>query len=231
MTEQEEGRLNALDDRRRTVRLTSADRTYSSFIKRLRWFLPVAALAIVAALMIWPKVETELSQSRFSPQKLDKATIEKAMAENRLENAKFSSVDGKGRPFTIVSSVAVQDTKNPDIINLSAPSGTLQTNETEKMTAVSDNGVYQQKDQHLTLQNNVVLSRADGTVMKTDILYVNLATSDARTDKPVRIEGPQGTLDAQAMDMRGGGAITIFKGPAKLVLQSGNSINPKGGGK
>ncbi|NBX66300.1 MAG: LPS export ABC transporter periplasmic protein LptC [Proteobacteria bacterium] len=221
-------RLEALRDRRQTVRISLADRAYTAVIRKLRWILPVAALGILAALLVWPKIEMEISEKRFAPTKVDRATLEKAATENRLANAKFSSVDAKGRPFNIRAVEAVQDSKNPDNVNLKTPSGTLKISETIDMTADAKTGVYEQKEQILTLNQDVVLTRTDGTVMKTSVMTVNLMTNDASTDVPVTISGPQGHLEAMAMTMKNSGALTIFKGPAKLVLTPKNSIDPKG---
>lgn len=225
---EEKPRLEALRDRRQTVRISFADRAYTAVIRKLRWILPVVAFAILGILMVWPKIETELSEKRFAPTKVDKATLEKAATENRLANANFSSTDAKGRPFSIRAVEAVQDSKNPDNVNLTTPSGTLKINDTTDMQADALSGTYQQKEQILTLNEDVVLTRSDGTVMKTTQMVVNLMTNDASTDRPVTIEGPDGRLEAKAMTMKDSGAVTIFKGPAKLVLISRNSIDPKG---
>ena len=186
-------------------------------------------LAIVAALMVWPKIEMEISQKRFAPQTIDRESLKQAATENRLTNAKFSSVDAKGRPFSILSTQATQDSKNPDIIHLQAPSGTLKMSDTVNMTAESKTGLYQQKDQQLTLNDDVVLTRTDGTVMNTNVMYVNLMTNDINAPSDVKIDGPQGELTAKSMTMRDSGAVTVFEGPAKLILKPKNSINPKGG--
>lgn len=225
---EEKPRLEALRDRRQTIRISFADRAYTAIIRKLRWVLPIAALGILAALLIWPKIELEISEKRFAPTKVDKAILEKAATENRLANANFSSVDAKGRPFSIRAVEAVQDTKNPDNVNLKTPSGTLKIDDTTDMTADALKGIYQQKDQILTLNENVVLTRSDGTVMKTAQMVINLMTNDASTDVPVTITGPQGQLEAKAMTMKNSGAVTIFKGPAKLILTPKNSIDPKG---
>jgi len=226
-----DNRFNALKDHRKGEGLSLSDKAYSGFVAKLRWILPIAAIAIVTALMIWPKIQIEISQNRFAPAPVDRAALEKAAAENRLANAKFSSIDGKGRPFSIVAAEAIQDSKTPDNVILQTPSGTLKMSDDVTMTADAKGGLYQQEKQVLELNENVVLTRSDGTVMRTQTMLINLATSDASALAPVEIEGPQGHLTAQSMTMTGGGASTIFKGPVKLILQTGNSINPKGGPK
>lgn len=225
----EKSRLEALDDRRRNVRIAPRDRKHSTYVSRLRWVLPAVVLGMVGMLMIWPKIQIEISERRFAPSKLDKAALEAAATQNKLLNANFSSVDSKGRPFTLTATEAVQDNNNPDNITLQSPHGTLKISDTDTMTAQSLTGLYAQGEQHLTLIDDVVLTRSDGTTMNTEKLFVNLKTNDSHTDQPVVIDGPQGHLTAKGMDVKEDGAVTIFPGPAKLIINNTkSSIDPKG---
>lgn len=221
-------RLKALDDRGKP-RTSGAHHTYTALVQKLRWALPLSALIIVAVLMIWPKIEVEFSDRRFAPSKLDKAALEQAATENRLLNANFSSTDSKDRPFTINASEAVQENNNPDVILLQNPRGTLRIDDAETGKAESKNGLYEQTRQFLTLNDDVVITRTDGTILRTQTLSIDLFNNEAKTDVPVTIDGPQGHLTAQGMDIQQNGLVTIFPGPAKLILNAENSVNPSGG--
>ncbi len=223
-----QGRLNALDDRRRNVRIEPHERAYSAYVKRLRRVLPGVALFIVGALLVWPKIQMELNERRFAPSTMDRAALEKAATENKLINANFSSVDSKGRPFTITADQAVQETANPDNVQLENPHGTLKISDTADMTAKSVSGVYAQGKQHLTLLKDVVLTRSDGTTLNTEKLFVDMVSNSSSTDLPVIVDGPQGHLTAQGMDMKNGGEVTVFTGPAKLILQTDTKLKPAG---
>lgn len=219
-------RLEMLDDRRRSVRLAPRDRSHTNRVTRLRLLLPLAALLIIAVLMIWPKIEVEISERRLAPSKLDQASLRQAATQNRLLNANFSSVDSKGRPFTLNSTEAVQQKDNPDNIELTSPRGSIRLDDSDSMTAQANTGLFAQAAQHLTLNDDVVLTRSDGTVMNTQKLFVDLKNNESHTDMPVTVDGPQGHLTAQGMSVKNGGAVTVFPGPAKLILNSKSSIDP-----
>ncbi|MCB1538719.1 MAG: LPS export ABC transporter periplasmic protein LptC [Rhodospirillales bacterium] len=220
-------RLEALTDRRRNIRFAPAERAYSRFVHHLRRILPMTALGILGVVMIWPKIETELAQRRFAPSRLDKAALEKAASENRLIGADFSALDSNGRPFSIIAKQAIQKNDDPDTVILEDPRGTLRLNADTTLSAQAKQGLYAQESRHLTLESDVVLTRSDGTTMTTQELFVDLMTNDSHTNMPVAIDGPQGHLTAQGMDMTDGGAVTIFAGPAKLILYStGDTPNP-----
>jgi LPS export ABC transporter protein LptC len=144
-----------------------------------------------------------------------------------LLNADFSSVDSEGRPFRILADQAIQQNNNPDKIQMVKPNGTLKNSEKESISLKGDIGLFEQDKQFLTLNDNVVMTRSDGTVLNTSVLYMNLADSSAQTDQPLTIEGPQGKIWANGMTTTGGGAKTVFTGPAKLIVNS--TTTPKGG--
>ena len=223
----EKTRLRALDPASGVVRLSLTDRAYSAIVKKLRWVLPVAAMGIVASLMLWPRLQDEFARNRFEPAKVDRADIEKAATENTLKDAMFSSVDSKGRPFSIIADEARSDAQNPDLILLARPRGSLKLDSGLSMSTRAATGTYAQKNQVLDLAGKVEVQRSDGTIMKSDTLQVDLMSNDAQTQTPVSVTGPDGTLDATGMKTSNGGANVVFTGPAKLVLKTGSTINPK----
>lgn len=225
-------RLKALgDDKRdRTVRLSRTDTIYSAIVARLRWVLPVTALAVVGILMIWPKVQLELADRRFAPTTpMDKAALEKAATENKLLNANYSSTDSKGRPFSLISTQATQQNQTPDIVLLETPKGSYTLGPDDIIKVTANEGIYAQEKQLLDLVTNVVITRSDGGVMNTQKLHVDLKNSNAHSDEPVTYAGPQGTLKAKAMDISQGGQVMVFTGPATLTINSNTSITPGGG--
>jgi lipopolysaccharide export system protein LptC len=221
-------RLTALNDRRTTVRLTRREQAYSGFVKKLRWALPVLAMGILLVLMVWPRIDSIVENMRFKAPPIDKKALEQAATENRLLNADFSSVDSQGRPYHILADQAVQQNKDPNRVVLIRPNGTLKAGEADTITLKGDHGLFQQDTHYLTLTDNVVMTRSDGSVMKTSVLHMDLSTNSAQTDQPVAIDGPQGSIRAQGMDSRNGGATTVFTGPAKLILNN-NGSSLKGG--
>jgi len=217
-------RLGALHDRRTTVRLSTREQAYSGIVKKLRWALPVVALGILLILMVWPRIQIELENLRFKAAPIDKKILEQAATENRLLNADFSTVDSKGRPFHILADQAIQMNSDPDKVQMVNPNGTLKISDTETMTLRGDTGSFLQDKQFLTLNNHVVMTRSDGTVMKTELLHMDLAGNNAQTDQPVTIDSPQGQLWARGMTTKDAGRYTVFTGPAKLII---NTDTPK----
>jgi len=220
-------RLEALNERRSSVRMSAQAQAYSIIVKKLRWALPITAMGILLILLVWPRISKELENIRFKVAPIDQKILEQAATQNTLLSADFASVDSKGRPFHILAEQAVQQNDDANTVQLIKPNGTLKSSETETINLSGDTGVYQQDTQYLTLTNNVVMTRTDGSVMKTEKLNMNMQTNSAATDQPITIDGPQGSIAAQGMTSIDGGAKTVFDGPVKLIVHTNTSL--KGG--
>jgi len=225
--EQQPERLTALHDRRTVVRMSSREIAYSGIVRKLRWTLPMLALGILLILMVWPRIQVEIENIRFKVAPIDQKILEQAATETRLLNADFSSVDSEGRPFRILADQAIQQNNDPSKVQMINPNGTLKSDATDSITLRGDRGLFEQDKQYLTLNDNVVMTRSDGSVMNTSVLYMDLKSNEAHTDRPVTIDSPQGRLWAQGMETTGGGALTVFTGPAKVIFNT-NPMNKSG---
>ena len=69
---------------------------------------------------------------------------------------------------------------------------------------------------------------SNGFTLKTEELRIDLATQKAYSGRDVRVEGPEGTIDATGLEGDTESGKMIFTGPAKVILNSdGNFLTPK----
>lgn len=199
---------------------------YTTFIRRMRLFLPLAAIAVMAALFTWPVQEKDIAILKD-----EQKEALKTVSKNELESPKFESVDEKNQPYTITADKAVQKGEQKDILLLTNPVGSLQMNNGNTIRLKADDGTYWQTDEKLFLQQNVRLSNNDGYEMLTRELHIDLAARTATTDTDVEAFGPAGTLTAKGLKGDNQANTLIFNGPAKLVLTDAGSLNGLGGAK
>ncbi len=220
-TETPENRLSALErgaDDNRPIHL------YTNYVRKLRLALPLMVIALVAVLLLWPKLKFDIKMPDV-PSSINKADLEQAATENRLLQAEYTAVDSEGRPFKIRAAEAIQEKQNPDGVLLRLPVGALDMQDGSILGIRSAHGLYEQEKRRLTLMDNVVMTRNDGSEMRTRSLFVDIANGVAETTNPVEGETPEGTIKAQGMVITGRGALTVFKGPATLVLTTDTSLN------
>lgn len=192
---------------------------YTSFIRRMRLFLPLVAVCIIVALMAWPDRQSTIAILEES-QKESLQSIRK----NELSSPKFESVDSKNQPFTITAERAVQADNNENILLLERPLGELQLNTGGRVTLQSESGKYWQEQEQLELENEVALKNSDGYTLNTARLDIDMNAGTAKSETDVSGFGPAGTLMAKGLEADNNAGVLVFAGPARLVLKDAGSL-------
>ncbi len=190
-------------------------KTYSRFVRTMRYALPALALIIVVIVMAWPKMEAKITP--VTPENV--AQNQQPATQNELINPRFEGVDSQNNPYTLSATRAVQSTHNPDILLLDTPVGDVSLSTTEKLVITANKGHYRQNAGQLFLEGNVKAKHSTGYDLDTTRLTIDTKARSTRTDQPVKIVGPAGTLDATGLDARNAEGLVVFTGPAKMVLK------------
>ncbi len=95
----------------------------------------------------------------------------------KMTGASFAGTDSNGDPFKIRAASGYQEYESPDIIYLSAISGTV--NRKSGGQKITDNisarsGRYNRRDRTITLQGNVRINSSNGDRVLTDELVIRL---------------------------------------------------------
>jgi lipopolysaccharide export system protein LptC len=211
-------------DRRRADFL-GARRTTPSAAQALRrrWLiglakgaLPIAALALLALLTLWPELTGDLERARISYRR--QAVVQDG---GTLRNPRYTGFDENGSPFTITAASARQimtGPQTPGRTELVQPTGDILLAGGTWLMAKSDRGVYMQRDGQLDLFGEVSLYRDDGIEMQTSALTIDLKAATVIGPEQVHVQGPFGTLDAQGFSVMDRGAVLYFTGPGRLKL-------------
>jgi lipopolysaccharide export system protein LptC len=165
---------------------------------------------------------------RVEPLKKTEVVDTAANIQNELIKPVYNSVDDKNQPFTVTADKATQGRDNPDIVELEKPVAALTQADGSKIEGNAAIGLYEQKSQKLNLSGDVHLKHSDGFTLSTEELRVDLATQKAYSGRDVRVEGPDGTIDATGLEGDTETGTLIFTGPAKVILNSeSNLLTPK----
>ena len=182
-------------------------------VNATKLLLPVAALALLSTLALWPELERVKDQTRAG---LRRMSTEVSGAQ--LKDAKYRGVDEHGRPYTVTASTAVQVA--PEKVNLTDPKGDVTQENGTWLMLQSKRGVFIQRLNQLDLFKDVELYRDDGTTLYTESASIDLKNGAAANAEPVHAEGPFGTLDAEGFTLTDKGEAIQFAGPARLVLNA-----------
>jgi lipopolysaccharide export system protein LptC len=204
-------------------RSTQVNHFYSRFVRSLRFILPIVALVMTVIVLTWNE-----AGRRVEPLKKTEVVDTAANIQNELIKPVYNSVDDKNQPFTVTADKATQGRDNPDIVELEKPVAALTQADGSKIEGDAAVGLYEQKSQKLNLSGDVHLKHSDGFTLSTEELRVDLATQKAYSGRDVRVEGPDGTIDATGLEGDTETGTLIFTGPAKVILNSeSNLLTPK----
>lgn len=191
---------------------------YSNFVRIMRFALPLAAVAMVVVVFMGSGIEEPV----VNPiERTIKDAAEPVIAKNELLNPKFESMDKKKQPYQITADRALQGETNKDLIMLEKPVGLITMEDGIKVTMRSNTGAYRQDTERFFLQGSVHLEHEEGYELKSEEAHVDLQKNYAWSEKDVRGEGPDLSIDAKGVRADGETGEIIFTGPATLVLDNG----------
>ena len=187
---------------------------YSRFVKSLQFILPIGALLLIGLIIIWPqitRIETEPLNER------DIQALREAETNNTLLNPVFNTLDGKGNAVLISAETASQNRNDKDSVKLLNPSASMKdSNQTLEFQA--NEGTYNQTTKTLNLENKVVLKDDQNNILETEQLTANIEKNIATSNKPARLTTEKGYIEGQSVIIDQENQTTIFKGPAKAVI-------------
>lgn len=183
------------------------------WIKRL---LPVAALALLSSIVLWPEIKGTEEQGRVVIRRM--ASGPEAV---RVVEPRYQGVDEQNRPYNLTAHVARQQ-GNDNIVDLEAPrADMLLENGGSWVLLESREGRFDRGRNHLDLAGDVTLWHDNGTMLVTGTAAIELRAGSAEGDSPVAAQGPFGTLTAQGFRLRDRGQVVIFTGQSRLILEGG----------
>jgi len=181
-------------------------------VRIAKYSLPVAAIALLCSIAMWPELSRSLQSGRVTWRRL--AAIDPNAGQ--MVRPRYRGVDERQRPYTISADTA--DRAGPERLNLVAPVGDVTLQNGTWLLLRAKTGVFIQHANELDLAKAVTLYRQDGTIMRSATATMNFKLGAATSNDYTHAEGPFGTLDAEGFTMVDKGSVIQFRGPAKLVL-------------
>lgn len=199
----------------------SHSRWHTGFVRSLRVFLPVIAILLLAAIVIWPQMQSDDLRFRIG----FAAITSNLDGEPNLLNPRYVGTDDKNRPFAITADIAKHLTGS-DVpeeraeIGLEMPKADITMDDGTWLVLTADTGVYARGNEILDLEGSVNLFHDTGYEFRTEEATVDLNRGLASGDVPVEGQGPFGTLKAEGFRLIDRGQRIVFTGKSKLVLMS-----------
>lgn len=187
---------------------------WDRFATVMKRALPLAALGVLAACLVWPL--TARQEFSFI---LSKDRVAEARERLRMERAVYRGEDSKGQPFIISASSAVQKTSDTPVVELRDISAELRTEE-GPARADARAGRYDLERERIEVVGPVALETAAGYRLRTRDVSVDLAGRRVTGSGAVSGRMPLGTFEAGRLraDVTGR-TVVLDRGASLRIVQ------------
>jgi len=164
---------------------------YTRFVGVMKRALPVAAFAIIAAVLAFFFVARQPAKVSMTYEKLGSIENDLAMIKPRLTGA-----DGEGNPFVITADAAIQDAKNPKKARLRKVEADLALDKNGWVNADAANGVVDMRAGSLELSGGINVFSDAGYALHSQSASLDLNKWIVHGHNEVTGQGPLGTIRA-----------------------------------
>ncbi len=186
------------------------------FVGLAKRLLPVLALGLLGVVVFWPEIEGSEERSRVSFRRVAQPRAESL----RVVSPHYQDVDELSRPYTVTARVAQQPGAE-QILDLEAPRADMVLTDGAWVHLSADTGRYDRPRHHLDLAGAVTIHHDNGMMLRTPEAAIEVEAGTAAGDAPVWAQGPFGTLESEGFRLKERGAVVVFTGRARAVLEGG----------
>lgn len=182
--------------------------------------LPLLAAGLFALILFWPEIDGRDQRLSFR-----RAPTPEAESLHMLA-PRYQAVDGANRPYTITArggSIARGEAGLPEgqaVVLLAEPKADILLNDGAWLYVESRDGRYDRAANLLELEGDVTVFHDNGLMFRTERAVVRVQEGSASGQSPTRAQGPFGTIHAEGFEMTERGAVVVFTGRARAVLEA-----------
>lgn len=182
--------------------------SYTAFVRTLRLALPLTALGLAGAVLLWPQARPVQG---LPPVPADSH----AHDENAMLNPRLLSLMANAEPVQVTATRATQPEGAKGPIHLQNPQAELTLRSGDRAQVVAQSGIILPgQPDNVRLSGHVTYTDSRGYQMTTRHLLVNTAKQLAHSQSPVDGHSPTGTVRAEGLQIADGGNLITFQGRA-----------------
>jgi lipopolysaccharide export system protein LptC len=192
----------------------SGARRHSRRVRFLRKAVPAVLVLALGGLVAanylnparWLRVPTEFGTLVISGSKIT------------MEAPRLAGFTKDQREYEVTAASASQDTKNPTIVEMREISGRIDLQDKSKVTLSAVEGIYDIKADLLKLNHEILIISTAGYQGRLTEAQVEVKKGRIVSEKPVQLKMPQGSLDANRMEVTETGGLIRFEGGVVMML-------------
>jgi lipopolysaccharide export system protein LptC len=168
---------------------------YSQFVALMKRALPIAAAAILAAIVVYSLLPRQSEKITITAERMGTIDNDLAMVKPRL-----TGTDNQGNPFVITAEVAVQDPRHVHRGRMKGIEADTTTKDGHWMNATAALGYFDTDSGLLKLRNGVAIYSDNGDELHTASVDIDMKKGLFHGPVTVTGHGPFGTLRADSFE-------------------------------
>ena len=203
-TEPRETRAFTASHRGDHARRFRAAARHSRRVRLLRVGLPVLAVlgCLVLAVVSWFNPLRMLSRLPISV-----GDVIVSGTKIKMENPRLSGFTRDKRRYDVTAGAAQQDLTRPGMIELHDISALLEMQEKTTMKLVAQDGLFDTKQEQLTLTRDIVVTSSKGDEGYFEEAVIDTKNGNVVSEKPVRLKMLNGTVKGNRFELTNSGDV------------------------
>lgn len=181
-------------------------------VAAMKLLMPLLAAGMLALMVFWPDIEGGNGRLSF---RRGPALVPEAL---QLVAPRFQGVDELNRPYTVTARLARQPGQ-AEVLLMDLPRADILLTDGGWVYVEGDRGRYDRAARHLELEGNVQVYHDNGMLFQTEAATVQVDAGVARGERPTQAQGSFGTIESEGFEMLDRGAVMIFTGRARAILE------------
>jgi lipopolysaccharide export system protein LptC len=195
---------------------------HSRFIRIMRVTIPAAIVAgfgvLVVALFFNPFKQMDTA--------IDPGKLVVSGTKITMELPRLAGFTNDQKPYELTAQAAAQDLANPSLLELKELRAQVQTDDQGAITITAVNGLYDSKKDNLKLTENIVVRTGKGFEARLEEAVLDVKKGTIVSEAPVTVKLPNGTVDANRLDISDSGSVVRFSKGVLTVLRMSAPIDP-----
>lgn len=207
-----------------TARAFRAARRHSRLVRILRVALPLTVVLVFVAVTLmtyWNPLRT------LTALPADVGNMVVRGSKITMEQPKLSGFTRDSRAYNITADSAAQDLTKPDLIELSNIRAQVEMKDLSTVHMTALEGIYNSKSEMLELNNDIRLNTSGGYTGRLSKATVDIKKGHVLSERPVRLNMLDGTLDANRLQIiESGDLIRFDRGVEMTLMLNKDNVTP-----
>ncbi|HYF54866.1 MAG TPA: LPS export ABC transporter periplasmic protein LptC [Salinarimonas sp.] len=196
-------------------------RRHSSRVRWLRRAIPLGAGVAVALVLV---VVIFDPFGRLSIGGLSIGGLNLSGTKITMEQPRLTGFQKDSRPYDITAAQAVQDVRRPTIVELVTMRGRMTVDEVGTQARLeAARGVFDTQKEQLELRDDIVVTTDSGYRGTLRRASIDFKAGTVVSKEPVRIEMPNGTIEADSLEVVDNGRRITFEGRVRSEFAAPSS--------